>query len=334
VCKQDASFDEKIILKKLKFCQSPPITCLQSKFIGILPNKPLHLRNEIMPSVINTNILSLQSQNALRMNDNAMQTAMQRLSTGLRINSAKDDAAGLAITDRMTSQINGSNVAARNANDGISMAQTAEGAMGALTTTLQRMRDLATQSANATNSTSDRQNLQTEFAQLQSELSRIVTNTQFNGKNVLAGGLTGSANTRFQVGANTSAGNQITFSIANQATAGTGSGGIKSVLTGVSIGSGATFSKIMDAMNIIDKAVNSIDTTRAKLGAVQNRFQVTIDNLNTFVVNQSQARSRILDTNFAQETSALSKAQILQQAGNAMLTQANQAPQAVLSLLR
>lgn len=288
-----------------------------------------------MSSVINTNILSLQAQNALRMNSNAMQTAMQRLSTGLRINSAKDDAAGLAITDRMTTQINGSNVAARNANDGISMAQTAEGAMGALTATLQRMRDLAVQSANATNSSSDRQNLQTEFKQLQSELGRIIGNTQFNGKNVLAGGLSGAANARFQVGANTGSTNQIAFSIGNQATRGTASGGIKSALAAtVSIGSAATFTKIMSGISVIDKAINSIDTTRAKLGAVQNRFQITIDNLNTFVVNQSQARSRILDANFAAETSNLSKAQILQQAGNAMLTQANQAPQAVLSLLR
>lgn len=295
-----------------------------------------------MSSVINTNILSLQSQNALRMNSDSMQTAMQRLSTGLRINSAKDDAAGLAITDRMTTQINGSNVAIRNAQDGISMAQTAEGAMGALTSTLQRMRDLAVQSANATNSTSDRQNLQTEFAQLQSELSRIINNTQFNGKNVLAGGLSGAANAKYQVGANTSAGNQIAFSINNMATNSAGKGGISGVLaagtgstaTGISIGSKASFGNIMNAMSKIDKAITAIDTSRAKLGAIQNRFQVTIDNLNTFVVNQSSARSAILDTNFAQETSALSKAQILQQAGNAMLTQANQAPQAVLSLLR
>jgi flagellin len=261
-------------------------------------------------NVINTNILSLQTQNALRANSNTMQTAMLRLSTGLRINSARDDAAGLAISDRMTTQINGSNVAARNANDGISLAQTAEGAMGALTSTLQRMRDLAVQSANATNSSSDRQNLQTEFGQLQSELGRIIGNTQFNGKAVLAGGLSGAANAKFQIGANTGATNQITFSILGQSTHGTASGGIKSALaTTMSIGSAATFTKIMTGIS-------------------------TIDNLNTFVVNQSQARSRILDTNFAQETSALSKSQILQQAGNAMLTQANQAPQAVLSLLR
>ncbi|MDD4966473.1 flagellin [Halothiobacillus sp.] len=291
-----------------------------------------------MSSVINTNIMSLQVQNALSMNSQSMQTAMQRLSTGLRINSAKDDAAGLAITDRMTTQINGSTVAARNAQDGISMAQTAEGAMGALTSTLQRMRDLAVQSANATNSPSDRQNLQTEFAQLQSELSRIVNNTQFNGKNVLAGGLSGSANAKYQVGANTSAGNQITFSVTNMQNGGYASGGISGVLstgtTVISIGSKATFTGIMTAMSNIDQAITAIDTSRAKLGAIQNRFQVTIDNLNTFITNQSQARSSILDTNFAQETSTLSKAQILQQAGNAMLTQANQAPQAVLSLLR
>lgn len=287
-----------------------------------------------MSSVINTNVPSLYTQNALRMNDQKMQTAMERLSTGLRINSAKDDAAGLAISDRMTSQINGSNVAARNANDGISLAQTAEGAMGALTSTLQRMRDLAVQSANGTNSASDRNNLNTEFKQLQSELGRIINNTQFNQRNVLAGGLTGSAGT-FQVGANTTSDNQIKFSIANLSTATTGSGGIASILAAaVSIGGSATNAQILSAVNVIDASISSIDTTRAKLGAVQNRFQVTVDNLNTFVVNQSQARSRILDTNFAAETSALSKAQILQQAGNAMLTQANQAPQAVLSLLR
>ncbi|WP_407275485.1 flagellin [Halothiobacillus sp. DCM-1] len=295
-----------------------------------------------MASVINTNIMSLQVQNALSMNSQSMQTAMQRLSTGLRINSAKDDAAGLAISDRMTTQINGSNVAARNAQDGISMAQTAEGAMGALTSTLQRMRDLAIQSANATNSGSDRNNLQTEFFQLQAELSRIINNTQFNGKNVLAGGLSGAANAKYQIGANTSAGNQIAFSINNMATNSAGKGGISAVLVtgpasapyGINIGSTTPFSGVMDAVSRIDKAINAIDTSRAKLGAIQNRFQVTIDNLNTFVVNQSAARSAILDTNFAQETSNLAKAQILQQAGNAMLTQANQAPQAVLSLLR
>lgn len=287
-----------------------------------------------MSSVINTNLMSLQVQNALSMNSQNMQTAMQRLATGLRINSAKDDAAGLAISDRMTTQINGSTVAARNAQDGISLAQTAEGAMGALTSTLQRMRDLAVQSANATNSSSDRQNLQTEYSQLQSELSRIVNNTQFNGKNVLAGGLSGAQNATFQVGANTSAGNQIKFSVKNQATTNISVGGLKSVLTNFSIGSKASAGNIMSAISIIDKSITSIDTTRAKLGAVQNRFQVTIDNLNTFITNQSAARSSIMDTNFAAETSALSKAQILQQAGNAMLTQANQAPQAVLSLLR
>lgn len=285
-----------------------------------------------MASVINTNVPSLYTQNALRMTDNAMQTAMQRLSTGLRINSAKDDAAGLAITDRMTTQINGSNVAARNANDGISLAQTAEGAMGALTSTLQRMRDLAVQAANGTNSGSDRANLNTEFTQLQSELGRIINNTQFNGKKVLAGSLTGSF-AKFQVGANVTADNTISFSIASVGKI--GGGGIGSILNvAISIGSAAGNGGALKAMSIIDKAITSIDTTRAKLGAVQNRFQVTIDNLNTFVVNQSQSRSRILDTDFAAETSALSKAQILQQAGNAMLTQANQAPQAVLSLLR
>jgi len=284
-----------------------------------------------MPNVINTNIFSLQSQNALRTTENKMQTAMQRLSTGLRINSAKDDAAGLAITDRMTTQIRGSTVAARNANDGISMAQTAEGSLGALTSTLQRMRDLAVQSANASNSSGDRQNLQTEFAQLQSELGRIVKNTQFNGQAVLNGALSGGV--KFQVGANTTADNQISFSIGNLSTA--GSTGIGSITdTAVSIGSAASNAAILNAVSIIDKQINTIDTTRAKLGAVQNRFQVTVDNLNSFIQNQTESRSRILDTDYAKETAALSKAQILQQAGISVLSQAKQAPQAVLGLLR
>jgi len=283
-----------------------------------------------MTMSVNTNVFSLQAQNALTKTQGSMQTAMERLSTGLRINSAKDDAAGLAITDRMTSQINGSNVAARNANDGISMAQTAEGALGALTSTLQRMRDLAVQSANATNSSGDRANLQTEFKSLQDELGRIVKNTQFNNQAVLNGALSGGK--QFQVGANTTADNQITFSVNNLSTAGTN--GIGSILTGGGASIGGSAGATLSAINVIDAQITKIDTTRAKLGAVQNRFQVTIDNLNTFVQNQTQSRSRILDTNYAKETSALSKDQILQQASTSILSQAKQAPQMVLSLLR
>ena len=279
-----------------------------------------------MASVINTNIFSLQGQNALRDTNNQLQTSLERLSTGLRINSAKDDAAGLAITSRLTTQIRGSEVAARNANDGISMAQTAEGALGALTDTMQRMRDLAVQAANSTNSAGDRENLQAEFSQLQDELGRIVTNTEFNGQKVLNGAISNGA--QFQVGANTSANNQIVFSLANVSTT------IGAALsTAAAIGSGASFGDIMSTMSALDASITAVDTTRAQLGAIQNRFEVTIDNLNNFIVNESAARSRIQDADFAKETANLSKAQILQQAGTSVLTQANQAPQSALSLL-
>lgn len=283
-----------------------------------------------MASVINTNIFSLQGQNALRSTNNSLQTSLERLSTGLRINSAKDDAAGLAITNRLTTQIRGSEVAARNANDGISLAQTAEGAMGALTDTMQRMRDLAIQAANASNSSSDRQNLQTEFAQLQDELGRIIDNTEFNGQKILAGSVDGA---KFQVGANTTTDNQISVTIGSlgQVAAGDGIGSL--LAAGVSIGSNASFGDIMDAVSIIDSSITTVDTARAKLGSIQNRFEVTIDNLNNFIVNESAARSRIQDADFAKETANLSKAQILQQAGTSVLTQANQAPQSVLGLL-
>ncbi|WP_410473387.1 flagellin [Guyparkeria sp. TX1] len=282
-----------------------------------------------MASVINTNIFSLQGQNALRDTNNQLQTSLERLSTGLRINSAKDDAAGLAITNRLTTQIRGSEVAARNANDGISMAQTAEGAMGALTDTMQRMRDLAVQAANATNSSSDRENLNTEFQQLKDELGRIINNTEFNGQKILAGSLQSGA--KFQVGANTTADNQISFAIGSLGGLGSGIGSV--LADAVSIGSGATFTNIMSAIDNLDTQITTVDTTRAKLGAVQNRFEVTIDNLNNFIVNESAARSRIQDADFAKETANLSKAQILQQAGTSVLTQANQAPQSVLGLL-
>lgn len=288
-----------------------------------------------MASVINTNIFSLQGQNALRQTNNQLQTSLERLSTGLRINSAKDDAAGLAISNRLTTQIRGSEVASRNANDGISLAQTAEGALGSLTDTMQRMRDLAVQARNDSNSSADRDNLDTEFQQLKDELSRIIGGTQFNEKSILAGSLAGGAT--FQVGANTTSNDRITFSIANLATATTSAGGINSVVASgsaaIAIGGAQSGGDIDLAIQTLDAAIGSVDTTRAKLGAVQNRFEVTVDNLNNFIVNESAARSRIQDADFAKETANLSKAQILQQAGTSVLTQANQAPQAVLGLL-
>lgn len=254
---------------------------------------------------------------------------MERLSSGLRVNSAKDDAAGLAIADRMSSQIRGMTVAMRNANDGISMAQTAESAMGSITETLQRMRDLGVQAANrGAVSDSDRQKLQTEFKQLGDEINRIIENTEFNGKKILNGSLVGAV---FQVGAGTSANNQISITVSDLQ----GVSGISAVAAGgVSIGSAATSDGVLSAINTIDTAISRIDDFRATLGAVQNRFTTTIGNLQSSIENQSAARSRILDADFAVETSNLSRSQILQQAGTAMLAQANQSTQSVLSLLR
>lgn len=282
-----------------------------------------------MAMTINTNIASLSSQRYLASTQNSLQTSMQRLSSGLRVNSAKDDAAGLAISDRMTSQIRGMTVAARNANDGISMAQTAESAMGSITETLQRMRDLAIQAANrGAVSSSDRNKLQTEFKQLSSEIGRIISNTEFNGKKILAGSMVGAT---FQVGAGTSVNNQISITVSNL----TGASGIGTVQSGgVSIGSNATSANVLSAVTVIDKAIAKIDEFRSNLGAVQNRFTTTIGNLQSSIENQSAARSRILDADFAVETSNLSRSQILQQAGTAMLAQANQSTQSVLSLLR
>ncbi|WP_404359937.1 flagellin [Methylotuvimicrobium sp. KM1] len=293
-----------------------------------------------MSMVINTNIGSLNSQRMLNSTNNSLRTSMERLSSGLRVNSAKDDAAGLAIGNKMTSQVRGMTVAIRNANDGISMAQTAEAAMGSITETLQRMRDLAVQSSNtgAVNA-ADQAKLQTEFEQLQSEIGRIITNTEFNGKKILNGGLSGQV---FQVGANTTSDNRISLTVNNlSAAASTGLGSIlmTSVVIGGSAGTSAgataiTASNVGAVIDGLDRALSRIDTFRSTLGAMQNRFTTTISNLQSSIENQSAARSRIMDADFAAETAALSRNQILQQAGVAMLSQANQAPQTVLSLLR
>ncbi|MDD2802281.1 MAG: flagellin [Methylobacter sp.] len=279
-----------------------------------------------MAMVINTNMGSINSQRQLTSTNNNLSTSMERLSSGLRVNSAKDDAAGLAISNKMTSQIRGMTVATRNANDGISLAQTAESAMGTMTETMQRMRDLAVQSSNDAGVTSsDREKIQTEFKQLNDELTRIISNTEFNGKKIINGSLSGGL--VIQVGANTAADNHISVDIANL------SGTIASVTAG-SIGSNAGAGGASDAINALDNAIAAIDTSRASLGAIQNRFTTTIGNLQSSIENQSAARSRITDTDFAAETASLSRNQILQQAGTAMLAQANQSGQSVLSLLR
>jgi flagellin len=284
-----------------------------------------------MPSsmVINTNIASLTSQKYLTRTNDSLQTSMERLSSGLRVNSAKDDAAGLAISDRMTSQIRGMTVATRNANDGTSMAQNAEAGMGTLTETLQRMRDLSVQAANrAAVSSDDRQKLHTEFKQLGSELKRIIQNTEFNGKKILNGSLVGA---NFQIGANTAADNQISITISDltKVTSLSALFGTK-----LSIGSMATSNNVRSAINAIDTAIKKIDIFRSNLGAIQNRFSTTIANLQSSIENQSAARSRIMDADFASETANLSRSQILQQAGTAMLAQANQVTQGVLQLLK
>lgn len=284
-----------------------------------------------MAMQINTNLGALNAQRQLSKSGSSLATSMERLSSGLRINSAKDDAAGLAITDKMTSQIRGMNVAIRNANDGISMAQTAEGAMGSITDTLQRMRDLGVQAANFGGvSSSDREKLQLEFKQLGLEVTRIIANTTFNDKKILGGSL---SNANFQVGAATAADNQISITVSNFNSI----SGVKELVVAaptVSIGSGATSTKVRSAIDVIDTAIKKVDSFRATLGAVQNRFSTTIANLQSSIENQSAARSRILDADFATETANLSRNQILQQAGTAMLAQANQSGQGVLSLLR
>ncbi len=387
-----------------------------------------------MSSVINTNINSLNAQRNLAMNQASLATSMQRLSSGLRINSAKDDAAGLAISDRMTAQIRGANQAARNANDGISLSQTAEGALGEISSNLQRIRELAVQSANATNSTSDRNSINAEAQQLKAEIDRVATSTQFNGVNLLDGSFSSQD---FQVGAN--AGQVITLgTIANAQSnalgstvvstqAGVAASGFgnavtgapgtltitnaagvateifplgtdlavastaaerttqvkdainsKSSLTGVAASIDSTgilqltsstafttaaatgtdvgivpatsaaasatagfanvdLSSVAGAtlaMQYMDSALSSVSTSRATLGAIQNRFSSVVTNLQTTAENLSASRSRIQDADFAAETANLSRSQILQQAGTAMVAQANSLPQSVLQLLK
>jgi flagellin len=381
-----------------------------------------------MPQIINTNIASLNAQRNLNTSQSSLATSLQRLSSGLRINSAKDDAAGLAISQRMTSQINGLNQAARNANDAISLAQTAEGSLGTIGDNLQRIRELAVQAANATNSSTDRAALQSEVSQLKAEIDRVAQQTSFNGTKLIDGSFTSAV---FQVGAN--ANETITISSLQNATvAGLGSVSSastqSSVISGLGTGAVAAGSltvngtdigaltavgtsqeraaQVVDAINKIstttkvnayldattskivltsgaaitlagtddgtltgfdgaggvsaaastttglttldvssyagaslaiqqiDSALSQVNTARANLGAYQNRFQSTVANLQTTAENLSASRSRIQDTDFAAETANLTRTQILQQAGTAMLAQANALPQNVLSLLK
>jgi flagellin len=253
---------------------------------------------------------------------------MQRLSSGLRVNSAKDDAAGLAIAERMNTQVRGMNVAARNANDGISLAQTAEGALGKVGDALQRMRELAVQARNSTNSDSDKDSLNKEFIQLQGEINRVLGGTTFNGKKILGADAT---TLTFQIGANTSVDDTIDVSTDNMVS----NSDISAITaTTASIGAGTTAGTIKNVIDSIDTALDTVNNTRATFGATQSRFDAIIANLQQAVENQAAARSRIMDADFASETANLSRAQILQQAGNAMVAQANQLPQQVLRLLQ
>ncbi|MCS4309450.1 flagellin [Rheinheimera pacifica] len=282
-----------------------------------------------MALFVNTNTSSLNAQRQLFNSGNSLDVAFKRLSSGFRINSAADDAAGLQISNRLTSQVNGLDQAARNANDGISLAQVAEGAFDEITTSLQRMRTLAVQAQNGISNEDDIAALQKEFSALKTEITRIADTTEFGGTKLL----TGSFSTKVLVGAQASANDFISVNIA----ASSGANGWTA--TGLGLGSNSlsyvagTSHGASAAMAQIDAAIKAVDGKRADLGAVQNRFQATIRNLTNISENVSAARSRIRDTDFAKETAELTRQQILQQTSTTVLAQANQRPQAALSLL-
>ncbi|SEI24011.1 flagellin domain-containing protein [Pseudomonas fuscovaginae UPB0736] len=286
-----------------------------------------------MALTVNTNTTSLNVQKNLNRASDALSTSMQRLSSGLKINSAKDDAAGLQIATRMSSQIRGGTQAIQNANDGISVAQTAEGALQASTDILQRMRELAVKARNGTNGTADQTATNAEFAQMSDELTRISASTNLNGKNLLDG----SAGTvTLQVGANTGSANHIDLVLSSKFDAvslSVGSGTV--VLTGTTgTGAGSAAANIDNAITAIDAAIAAIGATRASLGASQNRLTSTISNLQNINENTTAAQGRVQDTDFAAETANLTKQQTLQQASTSVLAQANQLPSAVLKLLQ
>ncbi|GGO73924.1 flagellin N-terminal helical domain-containing protein [Bowmanella pacifica] len=277
-----------------------------------------------MSLYVNTNVSSINAQRQLFNSGTALNVSFERLSSGFRINRAADDAAGLQITDRMTSQVQGLNQAVRNANDAISLTQTAEGALQEITTSLQRIRVLAVQSQNGINSSADRAALQKEVSALKSEISRIATTTQFAGVDLLKGGYSAA----FLVGAN--AGQTISVNLsANKL----GIDGFSATGLGLATTSVATIGGASTALGTIDEAISAIGGIRADLGALQNRFQSTIRNLSNISENVSGARSRIRDTDFATETAELTRNQIIQQASTTVLSQANQRPQAALQLL-
>ncbi len=280
-------------------------------------------------SVINTNVNAIISRNAATVNNRVLSAAMEQLSTGKRINSAKDDAAGLAVSEIMSSQIRGLNMAVRNANDGISLMQTAEGAMIEQTNMLQRMRELAVQGSNDTITDTQKSYINTEFTQLRSEIDRIAANTRWNGATLLTGGTSlGNATSgtySFMVGSSSS---YVQVTVANMAST---SGATLSAVSGSGVSTAAT---AVTAIDSIDTALSAIASQRATLGAGINRLTYAVDNLSNISQNLSQSRSRIVDTDYAAASSELARAQIIQQASTAMLAQANQQPQSVLALLK
>ncbi len=286
-----------------------------------------------MPQTLNTNLQSLNSQRHLNSSQMALSVSMQRLSSGLRVNGAKDDAAGLSIATRMNAQARGMNVGIRNANDGVSLVQTGEGALGKVVDMLQRMRELAVQAVNSTNSTADRTSTNAEYLQLASETTRTLAGTQFNGQSILQTSVAGS----YQVGANTSSTlDKISIAAFNWTTVAAITlavgANVSTAPTTVVAGTDGSFATA--AITALDAAIDAVNSQRATFGAVQNRFENAIATLQISAENQTAARARIMDADYAAETAAMSRANILQQAGNAMVAQANQGPQQVMTLLR
>ncbi len=277
-----------------------------------------------MAVVINTNALSLVAQRNLNKTQNEFQTSLRRLSSGLRINSAKDDAAGLYVSEKMTADIRGLRQASRNAADGISLGQTAEGALGEIGNNLQRIREIAVQSANAT--VEDRTGLQAEVDQLTQEISRIVQTSEFNGTALLSA----TTSLTFQVGQDGIASHQVSVDTANM----TSLNGYAASLTATGTIDVSTAGAASAALVDVESDIEDVASSRGTFGAVQNRFEAVISNIGNYVENLSAARSRIQDADFAAETAALTRAQILQQSGISMLSQANASPQSALALLQ
>ena len=275
-------------------------------------------------SIINTNMSSLVSQKNLSHSRNALGTAMERLSSGMRINSAKDDAAGQAIANRMNSQIKGMAQAQRNANDGISMIQTTEGALNQINNNLQRVRELAVQAASDTNDIADRESIQTEITERINEIDRVAKSASFNGIKLADGT---NASLQIQIGANTEAEDSITINLTDATTTGLS-------VEDLTAGAVSDSAKAYETIDAVDAALKTVDTARSGLGATLNRFDSVISNLQNSETNLSAARSRIEDADYAKEVAEMTRAQILQQAGTSVLAQANQIPQGVLSLLR